>query len=546
MISEIVRYYETVRHLKARQILAQAEKRLSPAENLPKWKAIMPPEGQRRAGIFIEELDCNAVYQKRFDAASIVSGTIELLHQKVDFDGSCWNYSEKTPLWNFNLHYFEYAIALAFAYRNTKDKQYVDCFEALYVKWMQTPVAASWHPYTISLRVRNLLIAQEMFGDALSSEFSDRLAGSIYQQYAYLQEKIEIHLLGNHYFENLVTIVICSIVFKDKTARDRWFPILLKEIHEQVLPDGVHFERSLMYHKLILEDLIRIAAVSGKDAKSNDQAIISVIQQMLNVVVSLEKGCGRTPLFNDCGDNVARPTASLVAACGTLFGMRAEDDKIDFPIAGYYKMYAPYFAVMMDAGPVGPDYMPGHAQCDALSFELFYHGRPIFVNSGTGQYQGALRKWYRSTAAHNTIVINEHEQSDCWGEHRVGRRLRRVSAQRWGNTLSGECVNQYGEMHRRKLTLSERCLAVEDRVLPESAEVKCYLHVSPGMIVQKNNNELTVRCGSEKICEIVPENSEVLLSETPYAAEFEEQKTATQICFIRRSTTEMIRFKIVF
>src|SRR6185295_1096925 len=72
---------------------------------------------------------------------------------------------------------------------------------------------------------------------------------------------------------------------------------------------------------------------------------------------------------------------------------------------------------------VGPSYQPGHAHADTLSFELSLHGRRVLVNSGTSEYgTGPERQRQRSTAAHNTVVIDGQDSSEVWGGFRVARR----------------------------------------------------------------------------------------------------------------------------
>ena len=60
-----------------------------------------------------------------------------------------------------------------------------------------------------------------------------------------------------------------------------------------------------------------------------------------------------------------------------------------------------------DIGNVGPDYIPGHAHADTLSFEMSVFDMRFIVNSGTSVYGlGAERLRQRGTAAHSTVVID--------------------------------------------------------------------------------------------------------------------------------------------
>ena len=62
------------------------------------------------------------------------------------------------------------------------------------------------------------------------------------------------------------------------------------ECKEEILPDGMHFELSPMYHKLIFEGVIRVA-VALKAKGYEDQEIEKYLQPMLDAAWSLEEGC---------------------------------------------------------------------------------------------------------------------------------------------------------------------------------------------------------------------------------------------------------------
>jgi hypothetical protein len=87
-----------------------------------------------------------------------------------------------------------------------------------------------------------------------------------------------------------------------------------------------------------------------------------------------------------------------------------------FPDGGYYVMRdgwdidANY--LLLDCGPHGV-LNCGHAHADALSFELAARGRTMLVDPGTYTYTGsrALRDYFRSSAAHNTLTIDGESSS---------------------------------------------------------------------------------------------------------------------------------------
>ena len=115
--------------------------------------------------------------------------------------------------------------------------------------------------------IPNLLIALELFADSLDREFVNTVNNEIYRQYRYLQRHCETHLLGNHFFENLKALIIASFYFQDDKRCSRYAQKLKKQANEQIQPDGTHFELSPMYHKIILEDLLRLNRLKGCQIK---------------------------------------------------------------------------------------------------------------------------------------------------------------------------------------------------------------------------------------------------------------------------------------
>lgn len=49
----------------------------------------------------------------------------------------------------------------------------------------------------------------------------------------------------------------------------------------------------------------------------------------------------------------------------------------------------------------------GHGHADALSILFYWDNTPVLIDLGSGQYNGnqAIRNFFRSTTAHNTIEI---------------------------------------------------------------------------------------------------------------------------------------------
>lgn len=553
-------YWNTVKFLKPVQIKYQIGNRIfkfRKKKRLDDVKKVAVPDVQK-INIVIPELDLAQEYLSRFDVEGVLNDEITLLHETHRIEES-WNIQEASHLWNYNLHYLEFLIPLAVKYTQNPEEEYIDKFQGLMESWLKQTSGDSFEAYTISMRIPNLLICLELLKDKLEgTELKIKLLESIYQQYRYLLKSQELALLANHYFENLKTIVISSLLFNELDIYHKYFDLFLKEVEEQILGDGMHFERSLMYHKMILEDILRIYVVlASANHKGDAEKIIPTIRKMTSVISGIEKGFSRTPLFNDAGNNVSKNKYGLVKAAGRICGdendryneqrleknYSCEDNeqkaltRTAFPESGYYKLDFRNITVLFDCGEIGPAYMGGHAHCDCLSFELAVNGRMIFVNSGTGQYQGKLRTFFRSTPAHNTIMIDDREQSELWGEHRAGRRISKVrgigNADANGYAVTGSFESYLGDRFRRKIKwISEKRFVFLDDFIAHDKGIhiaRQFLHLTPGYHYERSEKKVLVKDGSDTIASVkLPVESDYLIHKegviTNYAEDFGEYK----------------------
>lgn len=517
--------FNTIKYLKPQQTINQVLVRYRKKELF--WKYKKENITYNSFDLWVNGIDNDSVFIQRYNPVELMSGRIRLLNESREFNQ--WFFGDASHLWNFNVHYLEYLVPLFSLWRTEGSKRYRDKINEVLESWYEegSNLLDSNQPYTISLRIVNQLIIADSVND------KKRLFESVYAQYRYLLKHQEKHLLGNHYLENLKAIVICSVVFSEDRVYEKYIKKLLIELGEEITLDGLHFELSLMYHKIVMEDLIRVALILNQAHKREYDIICAYIKKMASSLYSIECGISRTPLFNDSGDNVSKPTKALLDVCREIYDVKPE--KLDV-ISGYYKLYDGDISVIVDCGGLSPTYMPGHAHCDCLSFELFYKGNPIFVNCGTYQYQGEKRKYFRSTGAHNTVMINNHEQSELWGEHRAARRIRNVRGKKKENTVYGSYYNYYGEKHFRQIQLKGGVLDVLDVT---SGEAKSFLHLAPGL--KYKDGAIT---GLGLRIEIVPIKADVVSFLDYYADSFGKIEEIECLLFTWKKSKEKHGYRI--
>ena len=338
---------------------------------------------------------------------------------------SDWNRTDWPKLWLYNAHYFDDLVADDAASRQ-------DWHRLLLARWIaENPPGAGngWEPYPLSLRIVNWL-KWLLAGNPPVPGMLDSLA----VQVRWLRGRLEHHLLGNHLWANAKALVFAGACFEGGEA-ERWLRrglhVMRRELAEQVLADGGHFERSPMYHAILTEDLLdlqQLADRSGRIPADASDGWRQVAQRMLDSAAVVAHPDGGPSFFNDAALGIAPDLPALrayAAALGLqLPAMPGEGARL-LPDSGYARLAAGPAVLLADVAPIGPDYLPGHAHADTLSFELSLHGRRVLVNGGTSTYQNdAERQRQRATAAHNTVVVDGRDSSEVWSAFRVARRAR--------------------------------------------------------------------------------------------------------------------------
>ncbi len=484
-------YAATVSHLKPNQVAYRVWRRLGGATPLSRMKPVCPALDRVDISRIpaLPELDFDPEFLGRFDVDALLENRVELLHREmaVDWRESWHDGGVATALWRFNLHYCEYVLPLLHATLETGDARYFDKAKDIISCWIDANPpqrgAVGWDPYVISMRVTNWLAfygeARELLEDDPS--FIGRMNASLSEQYAFLSHHLEKDLLANHYLENLKALVLLARYFDDGATLQIALRSLDRQIREQILPDGMHFELSPMYHKVMLESLLRAASALNGTALGGDVISRYRLQDMCDCLYSLERKTKRTPLFNDAGDNVAKSRDALLSCAASHLGVTPVF-KDRLPDAGYFiierDIGGTEVKVICDGGQPGPRYAAGHVHCDMLSFEVFLDGEPWLVNSGTFAYQDESRLCYKQTLAHNAPSLEGGEQTQCWASFRTGHMAQILAVSCHDGVFRAKMRDWRGNVISRCLQVTDDGVQIVDET-EAAARIVSAVHVSP-------------------------------------------------------------------
>jgi uncharacterized heparinase superfamily protein len=293
-----------------------------------------------------------------------------------------------------------------------------------------------WGQFFLSLRVVNwikFLVRNANRAEEIGNgEQIDQILASLRVQILSLENRLERELLANHLLKNAKALVFAGALL-DAPESDRWGVLgqrlLRQQIAEQILPDGGHIERSPMYHAWVLDDLLDIQHLfefCPPIVPECASDVFRCVKSMARYLSQIVHPDGEIPLFNDSQLDVTRPTAQILAEAGESSPNLSKGAAVRALCeTGYAVIRDPNSKsfLIFDCGPLGPDYQPGHGHADVLSYELSLHGQRVIVDTGVSSYElGPERHYERSTAAHNTIRVDEAEQAEIWAGFRVGRR----------------------------------------------------------------------------------------------------------------------------
>jgi hypothetical protein len=305
---------------------------------------------------------------------------------------------------------------------------------------------------------------------------------------------------GNHFVANALGLVCCGRLFEETRDGSRWLDLgrrfAEEEIRSQVGNDGVDFEGSVAYHRLVLEMFLAARRFAGTLSAEYDRRVAA----MLDFVEAYTTPEGLSPVVGDADDGrvSAPPDGTDPRDHRALLAGRPSPESRAFPESGFYVLRTADQYLFVDAGPVGANGTGGHGHNDCLSFEWHARGRPLLTDSGAYVYSASreLRNWFRSTAAHNGIRVDGEEINRIPSPSALfaltdDARPRDVRAELDGPSPSLE-ASHTGYLRlpdrvlvtrRFELSATAASLSIRDRLEGREAHtVEFFFHAAPGAI----------------------------------------------------------------
>jgi uncharacterized heparinase superfamily protein len=516
----------TLRHLHWKQLvyrpLRVAQFRIY--KNVPqlasRWHDLQEPAPQPAAeivgairGVFENSFDHLKPPLEQFDQrlCDLIEGRFSFLNRTLKLNPIDWNRRYESHLWNYHLHYFGYAIWCARDFVERGNERSMQTCRELIRSWSeQARIGRSdgWDIYPTSLRIVNWIYAYSLVADHCDDRvFLERWRTSIYRQLDFLNHHLEFHLLANHLLKNVKALVIGGLLFNQEKWLGKGQRLLWREVEEQVLEDGGHYERAPMYHAQVLADLLECyALLKTANHASQPAAVDSKLRAMARFLEAMSYPDDTLALFNDSANTEETRPRPIIETSEKIVGYDETPLTPAFPQTGYYLWVSPdeKEKMIVDAGPPSVDYNTAHAHCDLLSYELWLDGKPFIVDSGLHGYGGDhFREYCRSTRAHNTVMFDGREQSEIWSTFRMARRAELLGVEVNSTHQSWNFWAEYCPYYDPKLR-HERHIRrdrgggwhIEDRLVSGLADrATSFIHLHPGVRARKvDDHEFGVEC----------------------------------------------------
>ncbi len=400
-----------------------------------------------------------------------------------------WNFvPEENRSWSWDLNRHRFFLTLGTAYHYTQDSTYLNRLIALWHNWMRSnPAGKGQHwlsPFEVAARLRNWMWAYFLIvaSHEASAMFLRRAWSGLSQHAAFLADHLEYHWPNNHLLLEALSLCEFAVVFQN-SGGGRYLSlssrVLAEQVERQVLADGVHAELCPMYHEIVASELNAFVRLCCKLRHSLPAVMEERIRAMRRFSVALRRSDGSFPLLGDSSSPDTCLRFDVGALGGDLTYWLPPDEDLDeatttsphlsldlFTEAGYgiLRGAAMDTHLTFDFGPFSRCSAANHGHADALSFELHAAGRPWIVDSGFFYpwKEGAdWSRYFRSTAAHNTLLINGKEQSELSDHWDVSRQAQMRLVEHHSDSeevaICGEVIPYWSGgkvVHRRKVVLS--------------------------------------------------------------------------------------------
>ena len=486
----------------------------------------------------------------------------ETRHLPADFD---WLINPSADReWHILLHKFYYLRELGLAYDYTGDEIYARTWVALISSWIASVPAGFIDTQVTGRRLQQWLQSFHYFvpgapADVVTPAFLLAFLRAVDEQTAYLCAHLTEE--GNHRTIELYGIFLVAVTFPELQRANAYLAFaqeeLARNLRADFLPDGVHRELSTDYHHIVLKNFLRIRELAQRHGVSLPPDYDQRLQRAIDFSLHVHKPDGAIPAINDGDVNDYRSLLKkslrmlpneqvrFVITEGQAGRAPARRSRL-FPDSGYFILRSDWRQqpfrdaryLFFDCASLG---FGSHGHYDLLNIEFAAYGHALIVDPGRFTYHENgedgvnWRRRFKSTAYHNTVVIDGKDQ--C--EYHIGRpevqkpraEVLRFESGDGFDVAQGRATSpNYAVAHERSVLFlpDDYCLIIDRLEGPGPHTYDQYFHLHPRALGRTSleRARTTTRLLSPNLAIAQPHGATAVLQEGFVSAEYGRKQAA--------------------
>lgn len=423
---------------------------------------------RNRQDVYIPGQDATAASDK-----DILWANDALKHTFHVLDKPVWNYGKKIN-WQYwpvkdiemrlQLHRQGWWTPLGKAYRTTRKAKYAREYVFEFRDWIKKnpykPITVkqgdnvssgtidvnapnecfAWRPLEIGIRLLRWTNHFVLFSnsDSFTPEFLLQFLKSYHENAAVLMQNFSPS--GNHLVHQSYGILRAGICFPEFKDAESWVKAgadnLNKEISNQTLADGCHFELDPAYHMGFVDSFDSAVQLAEKNGKSGlfPKENLEKLAQMACYYLDYCYPDLTHPCFSDARrhedladrdilEHIGRSSDSKEARQVLRFATEGKEGDAPaykssgHPASGFYTFRDGWADAKIIMPVKATERGMWHAQPDFGTFELWAYGKILMPDAGSFTYSGSEdierdRAYFKATARHNAITLGDKDYKD--------------------------------------------------------------------------------------------------------------------------------------
>ena len=484
----------------------------------------------------------------------------------VSFDEIDWDavpFGDEEWCFAFNRHTFLLNNAKAAAI--TGDRRYLDNWIRLFEDFFtrshlsENTKKRSWRSLECGIRIENYLRSLELLSASkmeIDGKTMDDISTFLSVHVDYLMEThTDFHRLSNWGILQDHGLFLASLHLGRQDGMQEALRRLDEELRLQVLPDGMHWEQSSMYHAEVLHAALDTIIVADRAGIEVPEGMRRRTHELALALARTLRPDGKCYLFGDSDEIDMR---DIVAAAAVIFA----DGELSYYAQGgldeeFWLSFAPGTELPKPTRPEGSRLRfmkesgnaiiemsddaairfhcgllgSGHGHLDQLHFDLYCGSGTILTDAGRYTYTDTPERYaLKGAYGHNTIVIDGCEPSlmeDSWSVSSFAEPLFCDAAMKDGyGLLRGSHLGYASKgiiITRTIATISDSFVVIADDIsAPGRAQAEILFHFDTETVLDLEDGDLVATSNGTGIRMFLPEEAEARISKAHISKRYNE------------------------